>query len=589
MSAAHTAAAEWRQFRLLSRDATRRMLSTALFSRDADPAGFALWMLALVATPPLLFAVVRGMNYSFLVRASADVLARTVLGDRMFVVIYAMLVGLLVAGLLWDALFPDRAEQEIVGVLPVRPRTLAAARLAAALRLAAICALAVNVPAAAIFTLFAASHPALRAIHSLLAGQVVAGTLACLFVFLALVAVRGIIAATAGARAGNWLGIVLQVVAIVSLVEVFFFLPRLIDDLVRVLRDGGHALWAVPLWFAALLSWVAGDGFTPRPELAAAAGVATLGAAVIVVALYGLSATRVGRRAIEAQERHRRSHLTTIAKYAAHVARSSPRVAGLFVFTTASLARSRQHLVILSAYASLALATIVFRIVAAGMRRPARPGPRGLNAAPERVQYAISQMFADVPTAAQLSIPLLLIFFLVLGLKACFRVPTDAGANWPFRLTPPRPAEAAAAAWLSLVAMGVAPAVIITLVGGGLLWPATTAATAAVLTAATGVLLVEIVLAGWHIVPFACSHEPSADSVRWKWMAGVVALNVFAFGLAGLEAHAIGAVWTTVSYLAIVVAGITIARVRRRRWLTEMTFEEAPERTTTLRLSEALH
>ncbi|MCA1584219.1 MAG: hypothetical protein LC791_05405 [Acidobacteria bacterium] len=582
---------EWRQFRLLSRDATRRLLNSALFTRESDSASVALWLLALLTTPPLLFAVVRGMSYPFLVRARPAVVADTVLGDRLFFIVYGMLAALLVASLLWEALFPDRAEQEIVGVLPVHPRTLAAARLAAAIRIGSIAAVAIAVPAGAVFTLFSGGHPALRSIHTLLVGHVVGVTLASLFVFLSLLALRGLMAVTIGTRAGGWVATALQLVAIVALADVFLFLPKALDLLIGTLRTGGDAFRLPPLWFVSLISWLGGDGFDARPELAGLAVVATLCAALIVTAIYLLSATGIGRRVMEAQEHHRRNSLSELPRAVAAASTRRPCVRSVFLFTLASLSRSRQHLLILSGYASVALAVIVFRVVVAGMHRPRRAGPRLIDAAPERLEFAIGQLSSEAPTSAQLSIPLVLIFFLVLGMRACFRVPTDPAANWPFRLFPPSARDAARATWLSLLAIAVAPVAAVTAIAGVVFWSLAAALLAALTTFFTGVLLIELALVGWSIVPFTYSHEPSPDAVRWKWMVGLVALNAFAFGLASLQASALRSGLGTTWYLLAMGLAIAAASIRRCKSIgeREMIFDEAADETATLSLSEALN
>lgn len=582
---------EWRQFRLLGRDATRRLLNAALLGRDGDPAGFAIWMLALVATPPMLYAVTRGSHYTLMKRAPLEVVERALIGDRLFFVIYAMLVALLVGALLWDALFHDRAEQEIVGVLPVRARTIAAARLAAALRLGTLCAVGITVPAAGIFTLFAAMHPLLRAFPIIAIAQVIGVTLAFLFVFLALLALRGAVAVTVGTQAGNWFAIVLQVVALVALADVFFFLPAVLDVLARASAAGGSGgAWLPPLWFAALISFAARDAFYTRPELVAFALGSTAVASAIVVALYVSTAAGVGRRLMEAQERHCQRRAANLAALVAGVANDWPPVRSIFLFTVASLVRSRPHLLRLATYASLALATLVFRVVTAGMHRPRRPGPRAIDAAPERMQFAIERLLSDVPSAPQLSMPLIVIFFLVLGLLACFRVPTDPAANWLFRLRPPGSAAAAAATWLALMAMSVVPVAIVTVLGGLLLWSATHALAAGLVTLLAGALLVELSLAEWRIVPFTCSREPSSETVRWKWMVGLVVLAVFGFGLARIEARALQSPVGFAIHLAVMLVAIAAAHVRRRRRLhaRDMTFDETVEETATLKLSEAL-
>ena len=114
-----------------------------LVSRDADPMLFALWFTALAMTPPMIVAVPKIVQFYFLQRAPAALVLQIATAERSFFVLYGMLATALLAALTWDALFPDRKDQEIVGALPVRPRTLAGARLAAALTVGTVFAAAI--------------------------------------------------------------------------------------------------------------------------------------------------------------------------------------------------------------------------------------------------------------------------------------------------------------------------------------------------------------------------------------------------------------------------------------------------------------
>jgi hypothetical protein len=74
--------------------------------------------------------------------------------------------------------------------------------------------------------------------------------------------VRGFIAICAGERIAARLALVLQLLTVVSFVEVFMFLPGVLPVLVRELQGGssGYALLP-PVWFGALYSWLAeGEG-----------------------------------------------------------------------------------------------------------------------------------------------------------------------------------------------------------------------------------------------------------------------------------------------------------------------------------------
>src|SRR5258706_2145164 len=105
-----------------------------------------------------------------------------------------MLAAALLASLMWEALLPDRTDQEIVGVLPVLPRTLAAARLAAAMVVAAIFSSAISLPAGIMLAVAAPSHPALGFLPTVLVAHVLTTMGGSLFVFTALLAARGAIA-----------------------------------------------------------------------------------------------------------------------------------------------------------------------------------------------------------------------------------------------------------------------------------------------------------------------------------------------------------------------------------------------------------
>ena len=73
-----SAAAEWRQFTLLWRDALRKLLSAAVLGRDIDPVQFAIWATAIVMTPPTLYSFGQMFKYAAMRLASPDVIERVV-------------------------------------------------------------------------------------------------------------------------------------------------------------------------------------------------------------------------------------------------------------------------------------------------------------------------------------------------------------------------------------------------------------------------------------------------------------------------------------------------------------------------------
>jgi len=81
-------------------------------SPDADPVPVAIWAAALVMTPLLLTAIRSTLRLSMTGPAEAADIFTFVVVFRVFYVFYAMLVSLLVTACIWDALLPDRTDQE---------------------------------------------------------------------------------------------------------------------------------------------------------------------------------------------------------------------------------------------------------------------------------------------------------------------------------------------------------------------------------------------------------------------------------------------------------------------------------------------
>ncbi|HXG87038.1 MAG TPA: hypothetical protein VNJ02_01785 [Vicinamibacterales bacterium] len=536
---------DWRQFRLLSRDAVRQLIDAALYSRESDPMEFAVWMLALIATPPAFFAAQQIFTYIALVKAPADVVQQVATSHRLFFVVYGMLAAALLAALTWEAVFPDGRDQEVIGVLPVRPHTFAAARLGAAAIVGVAFTAAINVPAAFVYTLMAAGHPSLRD-PKLLVGHLIATMMASLTVFFALISLRGIVAVILGPRAGVWLGAALQIVAIILLVDVFFFLPGVLGAMAGyVLRGEPSTLVYPPVWFGALHLWIAGVGGPLIGDGAGLGALAFVGTALLTIPIYLLPAKYLGRRALERRSRQHATGLALTLRIISVITRATPSVRAVFAFIVASLIRSRRHLSIVATYFGLAIAVCVVSFFVLDGR---------------------GTVVLAYPTAWLLALPLVFIYFLVLGLRAAFRIPTEIEANWPFRVTPPSLATCVNATALAMFTLAVLPVGAATFFGSVFMWPIGQALGATALQMLAGLMLIECVLAAWTKVPFACGHLPSPDVFKALWPIYGIALLIFAFLLSDWQVAALTSVTALGSYLAFCLT--VILTVRTWRWRT---------------------
>ena len=561
---------EWRQFRLLSRDSIRRLLDRVVVSTESDPVQFALWGAVLAVTPPFLLGLRKITNFALMQAVDAvdpALTARILAAERAFFVLYGMLASALLAALIWEALYPDRKDQEIVGTLPVRARTLAAARLSAAAAVSAIFAAAISLPAALVYSVGSLAHP-IGPLPRVLAAHVAATMGGCAFVFLTLVALRGLVAICAGDRLAGRIALLLQFVTIVLIVEVFLFLPYVVMQIVGALQTSASTYSMLPpVWFTALYFWIA-EGNGALGTSAAVAASATAGAAVIVVLVSLAPAAWMGRRALQVQVHDRTRLIMLAARGAATLCTRLPAVRSMFLFGVATLTRSRRHVLILARYVGMAIAAAILSVLAAILRGT--------------FQFAEPQPYL-------LAIPLVFIFFGIFGLRAAIAIPGDGDANWPFRLSTPTVAAALRSSRLLIAWFGILPIVLTWTVITMTVWPTGIAVRTAALDFVAGLLVMEIALIGWTRIPFATPYEPAPETLKYRWMWYLLFLLVFAKGGASLELSIVLSTRPTLACLAGGAAAIGAIRLWRRRQGRRRTpaFDPVPHPIESLNLSEA--
>ena len=188
-------------------------------------------------------------------------------------------------------------------------------------------------------------------------------------------------------------------------------------------------------------------------------------------------------------------------------------------FTLRSLARSRTHLTLLSTYVGVAAALVVATLI------------------PVVVKGAISAL--ESPSVVLLSVPLVLYFFILVGMRALFGIPTEIKANWVFRLAAPddRIPAVIAGVRLALLLAVVAPIAIAAGLLGIALWGPRTGAIHLGVTAALGMLLLDVLLVGLRKIPFACTYYPGRSRAPTLWPFYVVTLVIYAYGLAAYRAR----------------------------------------------------
>jgi hypothetical protein len=279
----------------------------------------------------------------------------------------------------------------------------------------------------------------------------------------------------------------------------------------------------------------------------------------------------LGRRALEPRGGERASRLHTILRMMSTVIGLRPTVRGIYVFAIISLVRSRRHLLVIATYLGVAIAFAIISIL---------------------FNVARYRDVLNAPREWALALPLLFTFFLVLGLRASFRLPTEIEANWPFRLAPPAVRDSITAATLVIITLVIVPMACLTVLALVPYWTLRMITTATVLQVLTGLVLIDVTLFGWVKAPFASGHEPSPDVLKAKWPIYTVAMYVYAFKLSDWQFLALTSQPVLTFYLATAGTALVVLRLVRWRQTKRQSLEFDPPAMDTverLNLSGALN
>src|SRR5438046_2310298 len=113
---------------LLARTFFYRSFESDLLPPGLPPVQMVIWGIAFLAAPGYLMSFVLAIKYGHL---SSAALADASLNDQLVFVTFGMMALGMVALIMWEAVFPDRRDVRILGMLPLSTRTHVLARIGA--------------------------------------------------------------------------------------------------------------------------------------------------------------------------------------------------------------------------------------------------------------------------------------------------------------------------------------------------------------------------------------------------------------------------------------------------------------------------
>jgi hypothetical protein len=498
---------DWEQFKALVRHFFGRFFDNEFVAKNTDMQATVVKLLALLSSPGIILTCIQYLTYLNL-DAMPDVRMPTLWADRTIYISFSMLVMGAVTVLEWDALFPDRRDYATLMPLPIHSRMIFLGKIAAlALFLIAFTA-SVNLVSIVTFPAVSYRGPALGLVRTIAAhGISILASSAFSFVFL--VALEGLLLNVLSVRWFRKTSAYVQGAMVFALLWLFFLFPQIAGSVARLKAENSAVLYAFPpAWFLGLNEVLTGSRDAIFLALAHRAEVA-LGLVVIVAGLsYTVAYRRHVRRTLESTEGGDSTRTVwheRIGRIADWIVPDSVE-RGVVAFIGKTIARSQKHRIFLAAYAGVGFA-LAAQVLAANKNRD-----------------------------GWLSLPLVLGFFILSGMRFIFTIPAELPANWQFRVSDTDRQRAAlngtrtALAWF-----GVAPLFLALSPFYFVLWRPGVALAHILFSVTISLLLIETLTMEFRKIPFTCSYPPGKANVTLLWIAYWAAFLVYAFSMANLE------------------------------------------------------
>ncbi len=480
--------------------------------------------LALMVLPGVIYCLLLAPKYGLLMYRPDIERDLATLTDKCILLSLSMiLIGFLTV-FEWDMLFPDRKDYQILTPMPVSTRSIFLSKCTALAAFLLIFTAAIDLCPTFLFPNLVLSNNSIaqkllnKTIPTSLViryifSHAMSMLLANIFIFLSAISLQGIILALTPPRLTPAISRWVRFLCLVLLLSSLFCLPRIssVDQLIHT----AHPITACipPVWFLGLYEVVLGSHDAVMWSLARSAVSALLLAGVLSILTYALCYRRFIRRSIESSG--------GVLRLDAAIRR-----AGNFIlnhwFLRKSILRASYHFVAQTAFRSPRHILHLGTYFAVGVSIAC-------------IGLADQFIMGNLDRAI-LSVPLILSFFLLVGMRVIFAIPVDLDSNWLFRIAPIQHARNAYAGTRKFLVFAIImPIYVLAGLFYGLFW----SWNVAVLHVCSGVtlslLLLQFLFRRFPKIPFTCSYLPGAARSIFLYPFYFFGFAAFAFAAAHLE------------------------------------------------------
>jgi hypothetical protein len=532
-------------FVVLWRAFLSQFLASESVSSDVQLRRTIIWVLAFLLTPCLYLTAIVLPTFEIVrlvaaARHAPEMIEHMLAQLSVIYVSYSIVTTGLITVFVWDALSFDRRDAMVIGPLPLTGPTIIAAKLAALVTFLLGTSLAVNLSAGVPYALITGSPVGVVKIIRHLTGYL-AGTLGgAVFVFSTIVAARGLMLLVGGARLASSIGSLMQFV-FVSTMLCFVLVPAAMGKTQPIFLAATAADWMPTNWYFGLFEWLRGSA---RPEVRAFAHRAVVAlplAAGAAIAVTFLGFWRQMQSALAPQQPSGFYPLFQLRRRIGGLIVQRDGVARAIVdFILMTLGRNSEQRAYMGIGAAIAVAVI---------------------------SVALSRRFEGLdalmrPRTIVLWMPLVFGYWVAIGLRASFFVPSELRASWAFYANAAgRRSSYWSAVRASMIAVVLLPALAVNAVLVTPLVGSSIAARHTLVVTAVLVLTIELLSLTVKFIPYTRVYEPGHAKLKTRWPLYLMGMFLVSYVPVRLELTLLANGWSLLPVVAFAAAGILVAEI----------------------------
>ncbi len=491
--------------------------------------------------------------------------------EKCYFIFCLMIIMGFIAVLEWDVIFLDSRDFSNLLPLPVKIRNFFTAKFTSICLFIFLLILGINSISTLVFWFYLPKWQSSSLLYSIrfIVAHLISVLTAGFFIFFIFGFLIGILTSLLGYKIFNRISVFLRflLITVFAFMMIFFFTEsvgplRLFSHFQQFRENNTLFLYLFPpMWFTGLYETLLGNN---DPLFQAVSFFAVFALIVPPLAFYLTEVIGYKKYIIEMQEvKKKTAHFVKLKKFFLYLFNSvfiRNRVQrAVFYFFGKTLVRSMFHKMRFASYMATSIAIILIVLVSSS---------RGIH------------VFSSV-NKTLLSIPLILSFFMLLGIRVIANIPITVEANWIFKLTEGVGKKNYFLGFKKGIFIFVlCPLFIFLFLFYSFLWEWQLALFHCLYGLVISFLFMEILFFNYRKIPFACSYLPGKAKLHLFWIIYLISFLIYTFLMSSIEYKILNSPLNLFIFYGIVILIIAVLKVSQNYFIykkLEILYEEKPE------------